>query len=231
MSDQNQLSPETQNAIIKALSTVRLQPYLREANGQIDNAMKIYQLNLQLCATLYPSLHIFEITFRNQMNRALQDKYGRNWYEGGSFNIQQRAQQSIEDAKNKVIRQRRPLTHNSIISELTLGFWSAFITKDEYRQSVFDQCIQQIFPYAKSSERTFTKITPRFQTEILYLRNRVFHHEPIWEKNYKIKQKYEYLCQVLGWMNPEILSWLQTYDNFLEVYKSASDSLKTFGSF
>jgi len=87
------------------------------------------------------------------------------------------------------------------------------------------------FPYAKSSERTFTKITPRFQTEILYLRNRVFHHEPIWEKNYKIKQKYEYLCQVLRWMNPEILSWLQTYDNFLEVYKSASDSLKTFGSF
>ncbi len=177
---------------------------------------------------VFNKLNFLYVGVSNQINRALQDKYGSNWYEGSSFNIEQRGQQSIEDAKNKVIRLKRPLTHHSIISELTLGFWSAFITKDQYRQSVFDQCIQKIFPYAKSSERNFTKIAPRFQTEILYLRNRVFHHEPIWEQNYKIKQKYEYLCQVLGWMNPEILSWLQTYDNFVEVYRSASDSLKTF---
>jgi len=225
MSDQNPLSPETQDAITKALSEVRLQPYLKATDGQIDKALKIYQLNLQLCAALYPSLHLFEITFRNQIDGALQNKYGKDWYEGRILKIGQHGLNSIEKSKNTARMQKKNLTRNRIISELTLGFWVSFIIRDEYKKSVFYQCVKAIFPYAKSSERNFSEIAPRFQTEILYLRNRVFHHEPIWDTNYKIEQKHEYLCKVLGWMNPEVLCWLQTYDNFPEVYSILSDQL------
>lgn len=80
MPNQNPLSQSTQDAIAKALSTARLQPYLQEVNGQTAQAIKIYELNLQLCAALYPSLNIFEVTFRNQIDHVLQNKYGENWY-------------------------------------------------------------------------------------------------------------------------------------------------------
>lgn len=225
MPNHNPLSKQAQDAIAKALSTARLEPYLQEAYGQIDIAIKIYELNLGLCAALYPSLNVFEITFRNKIDTVLQNKYGENWYKCEKFDLKDYESELIKKAEKSLQKNKKKLSRDNILAELTLGFWSAFILKKDYKTTVFDQCIKQIFLFAKPQERSFKDISKDFKPNLLYLRNRVFHHEPIWSTNYKVQDKYKYLCRVLGWMSPEVLSWLQTYDNFPEVYRSVSDEL------
>jgi len=225
MPHQNSLSQETQLAIEQALSTVRLQPYLREANGQKEKAIKIYQLNLKLCAEIYPSLNIFEITFRNRINQVMINKHGKDWDLKKNL-IGSYESESIEQVCVQLRREKKPVVMDKIVPNLTLGFWSSLIIKKQYRQSIFDQCIEEIFPFAKSSERDFTKIAPRFRNKILYLRNRVFHHEPIWSIDYNVEEKYQYLCQVLRWMSPEVHDWLKTYDNFPEQHRVFKEELK-----
>ncbi|MGI0497697.1 Abi family protein [Limnospira platensis CENA597] len=213
------LSEEIQSALKEALSTVRLQPYLRVANGQIDQAITIYQLNVQLCGAIYPSIHIFEITFRNKMNQVLTNRYGGDWYLNPDVIIGSYESESIDKVRNELRRLKKPLVMNKIVPRLTLGFWSSLLIKKEYKQIIFDQCIQEFFPYAQPRERNFATIAPSFRDKILRLRNRVFHHEPIWSIDYNVEEKYQYLCRVLRWMSPEVHEWLKTYDNFPEQYR------------
>ncbi|WP_159790609.1 hypothetical protein [Sodalinema gerasimenkoae] len=224
MSGLRPLSQNTQDEIATALSSVRLRPYLRTVNGQLEPAIRLYELNLCICTAIYPSLHIFEITFRNQIDRALQEQYGRHWYQCGL--LEQRAQSFIEKAKDTVRRQGRPLTRPRIISELTLGFWISLITRKKYQQRVFNKCIKYIFPYALATERNFKELAPKLPLNILYLRNRVFHYEPIWQKPYDVSSKHQYIHKTLNWISPEVLQWLKTQDDFLKVYNQVSDELE-----
>lgn len=224
MSGPSPLSQDTQDAIATALSSVRLRPYLRTVNGQLEPAIRLYELNLCICTAIYPSLHIFEITFRNQIDRALQEQYGRHWYKSGI--LRQPAQSFIEKAKDTVRRQGRPLTRHRIISELTLGFWISLITRKKYQQTVFNKCIKDIFPYALATERNFKELAPQLPINILYLRNRVFHHEPIWQRTYHVSSKHQYIYKILNWMSPDVLEWLKTQDDFLQVYHQVADELE-----
>jgi hypothetical protein len=78
-----------------AISEPRIRPYLLATIGQGDlkQAIQAYQYNIQLCETMYPSLHTFEVTFRNKMNQSLIDNYGLMWHSNNSllFNEQERS--------------------------------------------------------------------------------------------------------------------------------------------
>lgn len=128
------------------------------------------------------------------------------------------------DSKKIIIEQMR----NQIISNFTLGFWTTLLTQTKketncYLNKIFIPCIKSIFPYAKNHERTPCNIVPVLK-EIQNLRNRVFHHEPVWFPNY-IKPKYDNLYRVIIWINPELEIWLKHHskiDRFLEIYGNSS---------
>ncbi len=226
----------------QGLSTPRLQPYLSAVGDRRDSAIEIYQLNLQLCASLYPSLHLFEIVFRNQIHSALEKEYqtgqdGRYWYDRPDL-LKDLEVNSVEEAKKKT-RERFKDPHKvadidlpprRIISELSFGFWTSLIASKKYQPKIFNKCVKTIFPYASNRERSFHSITTYLKDSTSRLRNRIFHHEPIWKPRYKVREKHEHLCRLLGWMNPEILAWLQTYDRFPAVYKDMVDRLAQLGA-
>jgi hypothetical protein len=142
---------------------------------------------------------------------------------------------SLEDVI-KDYQQKKPLQcslkiqdiRDEIISNLTLGFWTTLLTQTKkqgsnYEHKIFVPCIKMIFPYAKNAERHNKTIQPVL-TEIKNLRNRVFHHEPVWFPNY-IKSKYDNLHRVMQWIEPELEIWLKRHskiDRFMEVYESLS---------
>jgi len=69
--------------------------------------------------------------------------------------------------------------------------------------------------------RTRLTLSRRF-TEIRILRNRVFHHEPIWNKD-KLGQQYEDLVEALGWLNPDLRDTNQLVcDRFPAIYQQGS---------
>lgn len=214
---------KSQEAIRVAVSDARMKPYLNAANQDLAKAIRIYEINIKLSEVLYPSLQTFEITFRNRINEVLIDKYGRNWCDGLVLKLENYDVETITKAKNKI--KKKPITQGRVMAELNLGFWIGLLTKKYYSQSIFNKCIKDIFPNVSPSERAFQKIAPRFKEEILNLRNRVFHHEPIWDKNYKLEQKYSYMCWVLSWISPEVAIWMKSYDTFQNVYKAVSQEL------
>lgn len=249
MPNQKSLSPEAQNEITKALSTARLKNYLKATNGRRDKAIQIYQLNLQLCAALYPSLNTFEITFRNKINDALTETYGSQWYECDDIIKRYKNNNKIIKFNGRWITEHNEKTatmeyqsiqkaisnlkaisesiDDNIIPELNFGFWFALIFDSKYKQKVWINCSKKIFSNCTSKDRDYIYKNKRELKEYtLYLRNRVFHYEPIWQKNYNVESRHASLCELLEWMSPEVHDWLKTYDNFPEQHRVFQEELK-----
>ncbi|TVP59413.1 MAG: hypothetical protein EA343_19915 [Nodularia sp. (in: Bacteria)] len=122
---------------------------------------------------------------------------------------------------------------DKIMANLSLGFWTTLLTQtkrenNNYLNKIFYPCVQSIFPNARNNERTRGTIQP-ILTGIKNLRNRVFHHEPIWNYH-NLQQKYDDIYKVIKWIDPNLEIWLRhdpKIDRFPEMYQSLSEEVKT----
>ena len=61
-----------------------------------------YLYNIEVCKSLYSSLNIFEVTFRNAIDRVLCSVAGSdNWYD--ILNLDSTSIKNINDAKHKIL--------------------------------------------------------------------------------------------------------------------------------
>ena len=112
---------------------------------------------------------------------------------------------------------------NNLVPELNFGFWKSLINKGFYQNTIWNPCSKQIFKYAKKSERNINSIKLKIKN-IHKLRNRTFHHEPIW--NYlNIDIVHSDIHFFINWINPKIGNWLREYDRFPEIYEITSNQL------
>lgn len=58
---QPKLTDDELKDIVMNFSAARMKPYLSAANSNHGDAIRICQINTQLCEALYPSLHTLEI--------------------------------------------------------------------------------------------------------------------------------------------------------------------------
>ncbi len=258
------------NVVKSSFSEPRMAKYLNAVpknDKQVENAMRLYQINMLYCEALYPSLHSLEIALRNSIDSSLSQHYNNKYWfiPNKSFFDRDSIKQFIQyntsslifpdaikgillnkeneqvfKAIKELIRLENKKKSNyqehtvsfsiikareNIISKLTLGFWIALITQNKvknghYLHKVFIPSIKAIFPYALKKERSRDKIY-ELLTSIRNLRNRVFHHEPVW--GYKdIEQRYNNIITVINWIDPNIKLWLhssESIDRFPQVYK------------
>lgn len=207
--------------ICTVFSNERLQPYLDQSESVVV-ALEIYRINILFCEALYPSLQTFEIALRNTINSALKSTYGEDWYCNGKLILNKYATDEIQKCMTRTKKQGKVVTIGQIIATLTLGFWKQLFSK-EYIQSIWNRHDREIFPFAKSSERQIKNIRVDLET-VLRLRNRVFHHEPIWnDKN--LISKHEDIYRLIRWINPKVAGWIEENDRFIDVYNDLSESL------
>jgi hypothetical protein len=116
---------------------------------------------------------------------------------------------------------------NKVIAELNFGFWKALITDRCYQTRIFNCCARHIFKNAEKTERDVAvvrDIVPR----INLFRNRVFHHEPIWNDR-QIYSKYNDVYRLIKWICPNTGTWIKSSDRFEEVYQNAKEKLQALG--
>ncbi|HEX3829287.1 MAG TPA: hypothetical protein VHV82_18650 [Sporichthyaceae bacterium] len=58
-------------AVVAHLSEPRLRPYLAATNGNVKEALRLYQWNIDLSGAVYETLHVFEVVPRNAMDAQL----------------------------------------------------------------------------------------------------------------------------------------------------------------
>jgi len=185
------------------LSNKRLEGYKGGSGNDLSKILHRYNYNIELSNEFYPLLSIFEVAFRNSLHLSwadhLQDSSWICHYQKHRLaNIERLKNQ---EAMNELTNKRKPIDENELIAELNLGFW---VNLFDYRYlEINKKTIKNNFPNATNKQRDIFKIKSQLN-DIRNLRNRIFHHEPIWNWS-NLQEFLENLKNLIQWMNQDLL--------------------------
>jgi hypothetical protein len=215
----NQIDFNTLNSIF---SKSRLYPFFEEGDTA-ERVLEKYHVNIVLSEAMIPSLHYFEICFRNNMDRVIKKYYSENWLK----KIPQNLIISGEDEHkiNKIISKikkefRREPSHDDIVAQMTFGFWCSFFHR-KYDPLIWHRkdALKIIFPHISRVQRTRSALESRIFI-IKEVRNRIAHHEPVWIKNRRnlVIEGHRVCCELIRAMSEEAANMLTMIDNFDKIY-------------
>ncbi len=107
------------------------------------------------------------------------------------------------DTIKAAIEKNKQITHDRIISELTLGFWTTLFSK-RYTQCKFQSVVKKVFKNCPKNQRNIKNIQT-YVNHIRELRNRVCHYEKIIHY-LDINQKYQNIQLCVSWISTDIAS-------------------------
>lgn len=202
----------------KAISTERLESYRKRSSSTEIDLLSTHFWNIDLCESLYPAFHNFEIAWRNSIYQAISRLFNPDWLKRADSQILYDDEIELVDAAiSKLSREGRSLSTGSIISELHLGFWVSLSYakhEDLYRRLFKDK---DFLPYLPRQKRKRKTLSNAFNS-IRKKRNRVFHHKPIWNKPHLKKEYYDCVIETIQWMSPIFYEITKNFSRFPEVY-------------
>ncbi|MGO8671324.1 MAG: Abi family protein [Capsulimonadaceae bacterium] len=216
----------------RLVSTPRPKRYRRTTSSKRE-AIALYLWNMALCESLYPSLQTFEVSLRNATHSALASLHGNpRWFMDAGILTESRHQSQVLDAIVTLRRDGKghfvgnetdpsfPKEPNRIVAELSLGFW-VNLYSNPYTRSVVAKIATQVFPWGPTDARQDV-FYPRLN-RALVLRNRVFHHEPVYHwtlsrSDNSLIAYYDTIIEVLGWMSTSQPIALSAIDRFRAIH-------------
>lgn len=202
-------------ALERAFSPERLKAYRDPADRDMTDGIARYLWNLALVGAMQPVLHTLEVTFRNEINRAasrLTEKRGYvydripSWLDAKPTMLLEHEHEKVEKAKEHLSADPRSWTEGHLIAKLDFGFWVA-LCRDPYADwradgpRLWPRALAIAFRWRPTDVTTQSQLLHRFDV-IRSFRNRVAHHEPIWDRDYL--WMHEYIIESLGWMSPRL---------------------------
>ena len=211
--------------LVRSLSVERLQPYKLPKHTNPDESEYDWPLryiwNIKLCESLYPGLQNLEIALRNAIHNSLAAAYGTEfWFlEDGLLKDYER--ERIERAGRNIPKKKRKFA-GKYIAELGFGFWIALFHK-RYHDSLVPRIMKAAFP-GKPRPMKRSAVVRDLNT-IRQLRNRVFHHEPIWNSR-QLAHLHNQILQYIAWLNYELFLVTRGLDGFENVHRSGTAPYK-----
>lgn len=233
----------------KGLSSQKLDSYARYLGCSNDKELIATYMVLQsLQEMFYLPMQLVEITLRNHINDAIKShslkkgftqNQSNRWYnripQGHTSQNQVRA--AISKASREV--RGRGSNHNDVVSRLTFGFW-VYLLDTPHRitgtsHQLWPFINSQVFP--NSGGKGIPALFNDLNT-LNKLRNRLFHHEPIWSGSGvntkqkaldKLQSKHDLIIQVLGYLSEDKLLLVKNLD-MVNQFKSACN-IETFKNY
>ncbi|CAD2254988.1 Abi family protein [Xanthomonas arboricola] len=165
------------DAIVETLTPARMGRYLSTAQGNRQEALRLYIFNTKISSAIMADIHFVEVALRNKFDRELTRFFGVRWFSENALLsvVDGRAQSILQKAQRDAGRlfngQPPP---GKVIAELTLGFWST-LTDRRYEHTLWVPCLHKSF-YSQPPRRS---VFNQQLEKIRQLRNRTAHHEPI----------------------------------------------------
>jgi hypothetical protein len=186
-----------------------------------------YAYNVALCEALYPLMHMLEVTLRNAVWRGVATRHPGSgaldangfldcWLDGDPKQrpvvLREVHQRQVAEAKADITKDGRQVTEGRLIAELRLGFWTGLFGSGYGKVSPSDprlwpSLFAEVFPHLDEAVWNRAKVADRLN-HLRLLRNRAFHHEPIWSR--KLKKDEANILEVLGWISPEAQAYART---------------------
>ena len=200
------------------VSTDRLEAY-RPAGGTDREMVVNYLYNLVLNEALYTPLSFLEITLRNSLHTSLSSFIGTTtWYDlpGNLLPAQAR---DVTKVKRRITGLGKSITPGRIVSELNFGFWVSLLSGD-YEAHIWRpdkaSVLKASFPNIPRAKRQRGTVYGRYN-RLRELRNRVFHHESIWNRP-TLWQDYEAIYEAIDWISPEIVTASRMVDRYDHIF-------------
>lgn len=205
----------------KAISHERLEAYRqRGTDGSDLNLFAHYAWNIALCESLYPALQGLEVALRNSIHDAATASYRTEfWFDDPRVIPHPREQDTVRKAKETLARDRKPHEAGRVVAELSFGFWTSLFDV-RYEQILWPRLLKIVFPFMPRHIRTRKTLSKQLH-RIRHMRNRVFHHEPIWHWR-DMAQQHTDLCEAIGWINPAMLEMIKVLDRFTEIHRQGA---------
>lgn len=186
------------------ISDKRLEVYKGQSNNSLPMLLHRYNFNIELGNEFYPLLNIFEVAFRNSLHLAwgsyLNDPSWLLNYQNHTF-LQIREQNKILEAITELREKKKTIEEGRVIAELNLGFWINLF--DRPYLEINKKTIKVQFPEATNKQRDIFQIKEQLN-DIRKLRNRVFHHGPIWHWS-NLHDYVRNFKNLIQWLNKDLL--------------------------
>lgn len=173
-------------------------------------------VNMVLCESLYPTLHMIEVALRNSVHNAFVVHFGiDSWFEMGW--LSEGHAQLVRQAKDDLNRRNKAVTTDAVIAGLSFGFWCGMLHAQYERPGCpWPLLLRKVFPRVPKSWATREKIRSRVES-VRWLRNRVFHHEPIAYLQ-DLHVQYRAMIELLGWLSSDARIHVESLCRFRVVY-------------
>ena len=205
----------TPSELERAYSEPRFRRYVEAARGDYVKGHDWYKVNLRLSSKLFTVLSVFEVTFRNAIDRHYQQRYGETWLLTQSapdgFLTKKGCEKTLASVVD-VIGWGDHYTHDKVVASLGIAFWRSLFNSKEF--SAGGDSLLKIFPNkpkgkALNHTYVYNKLYP-----VSKIRNRIAHHDPICfapkscELSTEWPQKaYDSMKELISWLgfNPELM--------------------------
>ncbi|SMX66545.1 hypothetical protein BI49514_00294 [Brevibacterium iodinum ATCC 49514] len=196
--------------VIEWLSEERLRRYLIAAGHNDDRALRLYEWNANVNASLLHDFAHFEVGVRNLYDRGLQLslRQGENhWFEdiplrrlfphqhGGD----KRSRDDVGNARSRAGGYSAP--PGAILAEMMFGFW-ANLTAHRVQSTVWPY-LKQVLPNQTDRAQLHDSMA-----ELNRTRNRVAHHEPVDSANVQVTLRR--MKRIAKYVSPEFAAHLES---------------------
>lgn len=221
----------------KLVSRPRLERYRPEDRDDLETAVN-YLWNVALSESMLQGIAALEIAMRNAIHNALTQHIGTEyWFQAV---LRPNEMKMVDDVWRILSRRHQhPPAPGKIIADLTFGFWPMLFATEYHdlwwnaKASLF----KSVFPHIPTGVPPRQAITRKGVHDRLdlckNLRNRVVHHEPIFQGIIQLNKPiapltivHEQIVEVLAWIDPQLVFTLNVVDRFPDVYRHESARIR-----
>lgn len=201
---------------IHALAPARFAEFVHAGDADELDAFAKYIWNLELCGALYKPLHFLELAVRNAVHNALTASSGRDdWFDNPSL-LRPSEQVAIKKVRADLKKQKVQATTDRIVAGLHFGFWTTLHSKP-YEHRIFIPHAAGLYPHMPRRERTRLAVSKRLE-DARKLRNRVFHHEPVWHFA-NLTERHAQIIETIRYISDSVHVAALMADSFVSVHQ------------
>ncbi len=201
--------------IFRQLSSARMQTYLNITQDKLS-ALQLYELNSTLSSAFIQPLESCEVVLRNAIAEAITNVHGGNWLTNTGFRRSLPHYKRIELEKALENIPLQYINQSRIIPTLSFSFWQSILTR-RFDRDIWNREFINIFPnydreknIQQNRENLYLQIG-----EIRAFRNRIAHHEPIFNKNPTLI--YQNIYSVVAFRSEILANWINSKQQITEL--------------
>lgn len=206
--------PEPQHGkeLEKFFSQPRLRRYHQIADGDFRKSMQLYEWNLEISSAFQTPLHYCEIAVRNAVADTFCNAYGEAWpsHPGLNRSLNSYSRNLLYDSRKKYDKRiSEKIVMDSkitgkIVSELNFVFWEQAFAR-RWRNFWNDKILATFPNYPENDPDVLRTTLHRRIQNARELRNRIAHHEPIFER--QLAQELSMIFDIVYWRSIAAAEW------------------------